>query len=59
MTERRNLADSIKILKRSNTSRFRDSWHRRSPCPDNSLAQIMLHRNKTFVAAKIVGVTVF
>jgi hypothetical protein len=57
MTERRNFSDRVEILERSDTPHLRDSRHRRSPCPDNSLAQIMLHRNITFDALKSIEMT--
>jgi hypothetical protein len=52
MTKRWNFSDPVEILERSNTPHLCDSRHRRSPCPDNSLAQIMLHRNISFGEAE-------
>jgi hypothetical protein len=44
--ERRNLADSIKVLERSDAPHLCDGRHLRSPCALSSLAQFMLQRNK-------------
>ena len=45
VAKRRNLADRVQVLERSNAPRLCDGRHRRSPCADHSLTQIMLHRN--------------
>src|SRR6185369_2962001 len=52
MSERRNLTDPIQILQWCDSPRLCNRRHRISPLPDNTLTQIMLHRNISVVAAE-------